>query len=313
MYLDIKIANMKLMPTAATTLLAPVAWGTTYVTVTELLPGQAPLHVAALRVAPAGILLVAVGWLRRGWRPRGRGEWGRTAALATCNFAVFFPLLIVGVYRLPGGIAAAMGGLQPLLVAAIGAVADRRAPARRDMVVGAAAAIGVALIVVRPGAAFDTVGLAAAALANVSFALGVVLTKRTAPPTDRLAATGWQLLLGAAVLVPVAIAVEGLPSVPGPASVVGYGYLSLLGTGVAFGLWFRGIERLPSPAPPLLGLAAPATGAALGWLLLGEALSVVQLLGFATTFAAICYGATLGSVPRRRAVVGVARPTPCVA
>ena len=63
----------------------------------------------------------------------------------------------------------------------------------------------------------------------------------------------------------------------------------------------------------MLGLAAPATGATLGWLLLGEALSAVQLLGFATTFAAIGYGATLGSMPRARPVVGGAVPKPCVA
>ena len=52
-------------------------------------------------------------------------------------------------------------------------------------------------------------------------------------------------------------------------------------------MWFTGIRRLPAPAPPLLGLAAPVTGAVLGWVVLGQALSPVQLLGFAVTLGAI--------------------------
>lgn len=299
------------LPTALVTVLAPVAWGTTYVTITELLPAGRPLFVAAMRVLPAGLLLVVVGWLRHRWRPRGVAAWRRSAVLAATNFAVFFPLLIVGAYRLPGGVAAAMGGLQPILVAVLGGAADRRAPRVRDLAVGTVAAAGVAMIVLRPGAAFDLVGVLAAALANVSFALGVVITKRTAPPDDRIAATGWQLLLGGIVLLPLSLVAEGAPPAVDGVGALGFAYLSLLGTGVAFVLWFRGIERLPAAAPPLLGLAAPLTGAALGWLLLSESLSALQIAGFVTTFAAIVYGATLDAAPRRVPGRSTPQPLPC--
>ena len=94
--------------TAVATLLAPVSWGTTYLTITQLLPAGRPLLVAAMRVLPAGLALLAAGSIRQWWRPRG-GAWGRTALLATFNFGLFFPLLAVAVYRLPGGVAAAVG------------------------------------------------------------------------------------------------------------------------------------------------------------------------------------------------------------
>ena len=45
---------------ALLTVLAPVSWGTTYVTITELLPDGRPLLVALVRVAPAGLVLVAL-------------------------------------------------------------------------------------------------------------------------------------------------------------------------------------------------------------------------------------------------------------
>ena len=185
----------------------------------------------------------------------------RTAVLATCNFAVFFPLLVVAVYRLPGGVAAAAGGLQPLLVAGLTWALARRRPPAQELAIGLVAAVGVGLIVVRPGADVDAVGVIAAVLANVSFASGVVLTKRAPALPNRLAATGWQLLLSGVALVPLALLVEGSPPTLSAANVVGFGYLSLIATGAAFVVWFTGISRLPIAAPPLLGLAAPVTGA----------------------------------------------------
>jgi probable blue pigment (indigoidine) exporter len=141
------------------------------------------------------------------------------------------------------------------------------------------------------------VGVLAAVAANVSFAAGVVLTRRLpAPaPAHRLAATGWQLLLGGVLLIPLALAAEGRPpALTGP-NVVGFAYLSLVGTALAFLLWFEGIRRLPAAAPPLLGLAAPVTGALLGWMILRQSLSPVQLAGFVLTLGAIAYGAVLGA------------------
>ena len=133
-YLKIKIMNMKDGPgerpaerTAGATCWRPITWGTTYVAVTELLPAGRPLLVATVRVVPAGLVLLAVGAAelplaaaRRGVVADGR--------LAACNFGFFFPLLVVAVYRLPGGVAAAMGGLQPLLVALLSALVTGRRP-----------------------------------------------------------------------------------------------------------------------------------------------------------------------------------------
>jgi len=276
---------------ASATVLAPIAWGTTYVTITQFLPHGRPLLVATMRVLPAGVVLVVIGSLTSRWRPRA-AEWGRTAVLAVFNFGIFFPLLSAAVYRLPGGVAAAVGGLQPLLVAAFTWVLAGRRPRRRELAVGLLAAVGVGLVAIRPGAGLDPVGLLAAAGANVSFAVGVVLTKRFPAPTNRIAATGWQLLMGGAMLLPLTAIVEGGPPALTARNLIGFAYLSLFGTALAFIIWFNGIRRLPSAAPPLLGLAAPVTGAVLGWAILGQSLAPPQLAGFAITIGAITYGAT---------------------
>lgn len=284
------------LATAAITALAPISWGTNFVVITETLPDDRPLLVASMRLVPPGLALVAVGWLASRWRPRA-GEWRRVALLSLFNFGLFFPLLSVAVYRLPGGVAAAFGGLGPLLVVGIGWLVTRRSPRGIDVAVGVVAALGVGLVVMGPGAGFDGVGLLAALGANVAFAVAVVLTKLFPAPSDPVAATGWQLLLGGVVVAPLALLFEGAPPGLTAESTAGYVYLGLVSTGVAYVLWFRGIRRLPVPAAPLLGLSAPVTSAALGWVLLDESLSVSQLLGFVLALGSIAYGATLADRP----------------
>lgn len=93
---------------AVTAALAPAAWGTTYLVTTELLPEGRPLLLAALRALPAGLLLLLIG--RK--LPKGRW-WGRAAVLGMLNIGLFFPLTFVGAYRLPGGVAATIGAIQP--------------------------------------------------------------------------------------------------------------------------------------------------------------------------------------------------------
>lgn len=275
---------------ALATLVAPISWGTTYVTVTELLPPDRPLLLAALRVAPAGLLLLGFGVIRSRRRPAA-GARVRLMVLSATNFVVFFPLLVVAAYRLPGGVAAALGGLQPLLVLTMTGLLDRRLPRVVDVAVSITAAVGVALVVLRPGGQVDLVGVAAGVGANLSFAAGVVLTRRLPAPADRITDTGWQLTLAGVVLIPLALVVEGAPPSLEVRNIVGFTYLAVVGTAVAFALWFRGIARLAPVAPPLLGLAAPMTGALLGWVLLGQGFTVSQSLGLGLVIGAIAYGA----------------------
>lgn len=302
--------NMKTttgLGTMVGTVAAPIAWGSTYLVITTALPGEHPLWVAALRVAPAGLLLLAVGWWRSRWWPS-RRAWRDLAVLATFNVGLFFPLLVVAAYRLPGGVAAAFGGLQPLLVLGLTRLLSGETPRRLDLVVGAGAAVGVALVALRPGAEVDVLGLLAVLGATTSFAVGVVLTRRYGSPADRVMATGAQLVLGALVLVPAALVSGAAPPAPGARSLMALAYLSLVATGLAFVLWFDGIRRLPAATPPLLGLANPVTGATLGWVLLHQSLGPTQLAGFALTIGAIAHGARRGTSLAGQSA-SVARPT----
>ena len=90
------------------------------------------------------------------------------------------------------------------------------------------------------------------------------------------------------------------------ANMAGYGYLSIVGTALAYFLWFRGVTVLAPARVTLLALLSPVVAAALGWAVLGQSLSVGQLLGAAAVLAAVLFGASVTRRPTDTPQVGTA-------
>jgi probable blue pigment (indigoidine) exporter len=272
------------VPVLLTTAIAPAVWGTTYLVTTELLPPGRPLLAATLRALPAGLLLVTVT------RRLPRGVWWRALVLGCLNIGAFFALLFVAAYRLPGGVAATLGAVQPLVVLALAAGLLGQPPTRWRLGAGVAGVAGVALMVLTGGARLDVVGLAAGFAATASMATGTVLTKRWGRPVPLLAFTGWQLLAGGLALLPPTLLVEGAPDSLDLRAMAGYVWLGLVGTTLAYALWFRGIEQLPAQAVTFLGLLSPAVATLAGWVVAGQNLTLTQLTGLALAMIALLAG-----------------------
>jgi probable blue pigment (indigoidine) exporter len=275
------------------TALAPAAWGTTYLTTTELLPPGRPLLAGVLRALPAGLVLAAV----TKQRPRG-AWWAKALVLGTLNIGGFFALLFVAAYRLPGGVAATLGAVQPLIAAALASVLLRERLRGAAVLAGFLGVVGVSLLVLRADARLDGLGVIAGFAGAASMATGVVLTKRWGRPVPLLAFTTWQLVAGGLVLLPLAIAVEGAPPALTATNALGYLWLATAGTGVAYTLWFRGIDRLPIAQVSLLGLFSPIVATASGWLVLGQSLGPAQVAGATLVLAALWLGQRPGHESR---------------
>ncbi|MGL5930095.1 MAG: DMT family transporter [Dermatophilaceae bacterium] len=257
-------------PTPSTVLLtavAPAAWGSTYAVTQLWLPPDRPMFAAAMRVLPAGLLLLL--WARR--LPSG-AWWWRSVVLGVLNHGAFFALLYVAAYRLPSGLASTLTALSPLVVMAMAFVAlgERQPPVAIAAAVTGVA--GVALLVGQDqaGGTVDAVGVAASLGAVAAASVGFVLVRRWTMPGDVVATTSWQLVAGGLLLVPVAALAEGAPPALDVPAVLALLWLGLAGSVVGYLLWFRGLTRMDAGSVAIVGLVNPVVGTALGVALLDE-------------------------------------------
>ncbi|WP_341992441.1 EamA family transporter [Azorhizobium sp. AG788] len=276
------------------TAIAPAIWGSTYIVTSQWLPQGYPLTVSTLRALPAGLLLlVLVRQLPKGiW-------WPRAFVLGALNFSIFWAMLFVAAYRLPGGVAATVGAVQPLIVILLARLL-RGTPIRALSVAAAVGGMaGVALLLLRADAGLDRIGIAAAFTGAVSMAAGTVLSRLWQPPVSPLTFTAWQLTAGGALLLPVALVLE--PPLPAlsAGNVLGLAYLGLIGAALTYILWFRGLARLEPAVVASLGFLSPVMAVILGWAFLNQSLSPLQLLGMALVLGSVWAGQRVQMAPRR--------------
>jgi probable blue pigment (indigoidine) exporter len=105
-------------------------------------------------VLPAGIALLI--WSRR--FPL-RNEWWKLIVTGILNIGAFQALLFIAAYRLPGGLAAVIGAIQPLLVMLLAWCVDRqRSPWLA--VLSALMASRMAMLLLSPQTVLDPLGIA---------------------------------------------------------------------------------------------------------------------------------------------------------
>lgn len=256
------------------TALAPIVWGSTYIVTTEMLPADVPMTLAALRALPAGILLLII------MRQLPQGIWWlRVIILGILNFSLFWWLLFISAYRLPGGVAATVGAVQPLIVLFLSRWLLQTRLSWLSISAALGGILGVAILILTPNAALDPIGIIAGLGGAFSMATGTVLSRRWQPPVTPLTFTAWQLTAGGAVLLPFALLFEpALPSLTG-INLLGLAYLTLIGGALTYIFWFRGLALLGPSSVASLGFLSPLSAVILGWALLGQQLTSLQILG----------------------------------
>ena len=225
------------------TALAPISWGTTYAVATEFLPPGHPLLVASMRSLPIGILLTI------GLRKLPKGDWWwRILVLGGLNIGLFQALLFIAAYRLPGGVAATAGSIQPLLVVFFAWIILNDKPSKLAIMAAIIGFVGVGMLVLSPAAELDAIGIIAALCGAGAMGLGTVLVKLWKPPVSLIVFTAWQLTVGGLMLLPIALITEGAFTEITKTNLWGFIYLGLIRTGLAYALWFRGIRKLSATA-----------------------------------------------------------------
>ncbi len=269
-------------------ILLSVLWGGSFFFIGVGVREVAPLTFVLIRVALAAAALWVFLLIRRTPVRLPREALGAMLVLALLNNAIPFSLFAWSQTQIASGLASILNATTPIwgvVVAHMFTRDERLTPAK---LAGVLLGFGGVALMIGPGFLRDLgTGFAAqlaCLAATLCYALAGVWARRfkamgVAPAT---VATG-QLSATALVMLPVALLVDQpwlrpAPSAEAWAAVVG---LALLGTALAYILYFRLIASAGATNALLVTLLIPPTAILLGWLFLGERLEPRDFAGLA--------------------------------
>ena len=274
---------------------AGLLWGTTGVVVQVLHQATAltAVSIGFYRLAIAAVALLAVR------RPR--------AVLAALRASPLGPVLAgvgLGTYQALYFVAVTLGGvsiatvvglgLAPVLLAGWETVRARRLPDRTTSVTLVAGVLGLTLITVSTGppaegAPHPLLGLLAAVGCGIVYAASTLVSQTEAQRIDALTLTTLSTGIGAVALAPLAVlggfAGVAVPLRAGPLLLLGY--LGIVTTAVAYGLFYAGLRTTAGSTAAVLTLLEPLAAALLALLLLRESLPLPAWLGGGLMLVAI--------------------------
>jgi drug/metabolite transporter (DMT)-like permease len=262
--------------------------------------GWSPAAAVTARATVAGVVLlpVAIVALRGKWSAVWRARW-RILGMALIGVAGTQLVYFAAVQRIPVSTALLIEYLAPLLLVAFVWISTRRAP-RAVVLIGSVVAIGGLVLVIGPGAlaAVDGLGLVFAFLSAFGCAVYYVIAARPSDGLPPVAFAAAGLLLGGIVLgivglvglVPFTAEFINVPFFGGlapwwaPLAVV-----AVVGTAFSYATSIAASEMLGSRLMSFVGLLEVVAASVYAWLLLGEQLTVLQIVGGALILAGIAF------------------------
>ncbi|SUZ33366.1 putative inner membrane transporter YedA [Roseibaca ekhonensis] len=227
-------------------------WGASFLGVALALDGFGPVSIAAGRIALGAVTLAAVALIARIPLPRDPRIWTFTAAMAILSNALPFFLLSWSQQHVTSGFAGITMAAIPLFVIGLAHVFVQGERLSVQKAIGfATGLVGVAVLIgpgvlTTTGSALESVARLGCLGASLSYALGAIVTRRC-PPVHPVAFGVLALGIASVVMVPLAVAVEGLPPAPPLHAWGALVYLGLLPTGLAT-LILVGIIRSAGPS-----------------------------------------------------------------
>jgi drug/metabolite transporter (DMT)-like permease len=174
---------------------------------------------------------------------------------------------------------------------------------RRRLLVAAIAIAGLAFVLAPLDVTHAPISIVFALGSALSWALGAVLTKkfRARHDVDLLSFTAWQMAYGAVPLVIVAAFVPGGFVHPTATFFAAFAYIVVLGTALAFALWFFILQRYSAATAGIASLLAPVVSVLAAWAQLHEEPSITETIGIALILAALAVNTIPKRIATRRA------------
>jgi len=257
-----------------------LVWGSSFAWIKIAVADVPPATLVAWRMSLGALGMLALVVALRLPRPRGTGEWLPLVVLGAVNAAIPIFLISWGQQWVDSGTAAVLNSLAPIFSLVIAGLALRVEPVTALRVTGLLLGfIGAAILASRQlelrGDAAGLIGAMAVVLAAFSYAVGASYARHRIQRSHRYVVAGGTLLFAAVDAWVLALLADGGVVLPTQLSaVIAIAWLGILGSFVAYVLFFFLIEHLGATMASMVTYLFPVVGVGLGVLALGEPMDV---------------------------------------
>jgi len=260
-----------------------VLWGGSFFFNSVVLRELPPFTLVLLRVALAAIILLPLLRAYRMPLPKGIAGWRPFFAVALFNNVLPFSLIVTGQTYIPSGLASILNATTPLFTVLVMALAgEEKLQVRR--VAGVTVGLVGVMILRRDGLGFGSgqgLGILLCLAAALSYGISALIARRSLADSPPLATATFQLMASSLMMAIVAGIFERPWHLPMPGVVTWLAVLGLaaLSTALAYIVFFQILRRSGATNVMLVTLLVPVTAILLGSLVLGEHISLREILG----------------------------------
>ncbi len=267
-------------------------WGTSFLFIKIVVSEIGPFTLVAGRLGLAALSMALLLRARRIPFPRERRVWGNFAVVGLLNGALPFTLISWGEQYIPSGWAALLQATTPIFTILFAHVLTRddRIDLRKALgvVVGFA---GVGLLMwpeLRVGLNASVWGMLAIVGSSASYALASIFARSRLQGQPPMASAAGQFTMGFLYILPLAFILERPFAIaPSGQALASWVTLSLMGTVVAYVIYFALLARTSATFTTMVTYIVPINGLVLGALVLNEHLSPMLMISLALVFAGV--------------------------
>jgi len=260
-----------------------VLWGGSFFFNGVVLRELPPFTLVLLRVLLAALILLP---LLRAYGlpfPKGLSGWKPFFAVALFNNVLPFSLIVIGQTHIPSGLASILNATTPLFTVVVMATAGEEKLIARRVAGVIAGLVGVAIL---RGGGLDLqsgqgIGVALCLAAAFSYGIAALVARRMLANSPPLATATFQLLASSVMMSVIAGWFDRPWQLPMPSLTTWLAMLGLaaLSTALAYIVFFQILRRSGATNVMLVTLLLPITAILLGAFVLGEALSLREIVG----------------------------------
>ena len=269
-----------------------VIWGSSYMFIRIAVAEVPPITLVAARLIVAALVLVATVRATGRPIPRDRRLWRAYAVMGFLSGALPYVLIAWGEQYIHSSLAALLQATMPIFTFVLALFLANEEHMSRTVVLGVVLGFaGVAVLMLpdlRRGFQASLLGQLAIVASSLSYASATVFARNRLRGQPPLTSTMGQLTTGALFTVPLSLLIDRpfalSPSLPAVASWLA---LTILGTVVAYVIYYALIERASATFVSTVTYIIPIVGIILGALVLDEPVTVNLLISAALIIAGV--------------------------